>query len=245
MENNKKKNHFSSIMIIILISILLLIIVGFVYYNNNSKEKENGINNITFNGIYKNNNMAIWLYEDDNNVYYLSSLDYPMIYTRGKLKKENNKALGNLNITIYENSITVQNSNVLNGTYNKNKEITFEEFWNSGYGDTSLFNTKYNGKYESGINSVSIYQDSETEARVIINTSKEKVSYQFSISEHGSLMYFTNEYKWYVTYNKDDKNKVIIRKEKIGSNEEVYSYLLTKVSNINMKDVINSEVDIK
>ena len=245
MKNNTKKN----ITIIILMLLLILIIFGFVFYNKKETSVSPENSNVEqksykFNGLFKNNNKALLLYEEDNNIYYVGFFDYPNVYTMGVLKKNNNVAFGKINITLKDNTINIQNDSILEGIYSKEKEITFEELWNLGYGDTKLFDSKYNGKYQDENGIIMIYQVDDKTARVLIDYENEKVSYKFPINEFGSLAYFNGEKKYDISYL-DSSDTIIFSRKANDSEAKDDFHLINKVSNISMKDVINSNVSFK
>ena len=239
-QNNKKKTILPIIVSILIIFIILIALIFFLSRNTSKTNEIDKTKTYEFNGLYKNDNKAILLYEEDDNVYYVTFIEYPNVYNYGKLTKENNKAVGNINIIENDNSIEVNDSTMLKGKYSKDKGVSFEEFWTIGFGDTNLFNSKYNETYENDDITVIVFQTKENVARVLIIKDKEIFSSNFSITDSGSLLYVDNKFKYDISYSSDKKtDRIAITKKNLDSNKEEYDYLLNKISDVTMKDFIN------
>ena len=194
----KKKSYFLVMMVVI-----LLIGIGAFFILRNIEK--NG-----FSGKYINGDKELVLYQNsDNELYYVISNVY------GKATVNNNEATDTKNNTQYkfvlkENMINLSSSNTeLNGDYQKEKSIDYDEFYKLAYGDKKYFDSKYNGIFTYQGDVIKMYQSNENEVIVFLNNlDKKKGFLRLAINENKE----TGEATLYTGYN--DKTHMFITQGK-------------------------------
>lgn len=179
---------------------VLLLLVGVLYAvktpNEEPKKEEEIVQPIY--GKYANSNYELGIYEFDSYVY----LVIPnVIYGKGRI--DNNQMNFNYNNYYYKltfgNGVITINSNDerVNGVYNRKTDLTYDAFYEFGYGNIDYFDTQYNGVYNNDNFEIVMYQSSESEVLGFITTTeKEKKLVHFKIKDDNTLVGTYNDEKY-------------------------------------------------
>ena len=161
--------------LIILFIGIILIIMGAVWFllgkNTDNTNNDNNDDKLVFSGRYKNSETVLDIYQINDTEAYFVVDD---IYGKGTIN--GNQLLATKNNISYKVSF---NDNTINfetdvsgisGIYNKEKTITFDEFFTNNYGSVDYLNSNYNGIFKTEYDDeVDVYQVGENKFLVLCN----------------------------------------------------------------------------
>ncbi len=199
--------------LVMIIPLLLAIILGFLglrYLNKDSAPVDpNFSENIEptptmevedtkypYTGIYENGEILIYLYQfDDEYVYFSISNSF---YGRAMINSDKAEGMiifdipsANYVFSLNENDLNVETDSdkVPSGLYTRKGGLTISRFFELTFGgNSSNFNSKYNGLYQSGINTIYMYQLDEKHVKVIIFNDVNNLKLECEINENGELV---------------------------------------------------------
>lgn len=188
---------------------LLLLLVGVLYAvktpNEEPKKEEEIVQPIS--GKYANSNYELGIYEFDSYVY----LVIPnVIYGKGTI--DSNQMNFNYNNNYYKliftkDAVRVESSDArVNGVYERKGDLTYDGFYEFGYGNIDYFDTQYNGVYNNDNFEIVMYQSSDSEVLGFVTTAEnEKKLIHFKIKDDNTLVgtykdekYTIQKYEYYI-----------------------------------------------
>lgn len=138
--------------------------------NENGNETEDDDGEIVFSGKYLSSSKELLLYQvNDYELYFVID------NVKGRARVINNEAEGTKNGITYlfvvrGKKITLKISDQEESiVFERISDLTFEEFYNTTYGNIEIFNSTYNGAYENDDMRITIYQADENEVYAFIN----------------------------------------------------------------------------
>lgn len=203
----------------ILIVIIVLIALGIIYMLSAPKsDKEepqitptpevvNYPEGLAYTGKYSKEDKEIFVFQINNNeIYYVISIE---VYGKASISNgEAESVAGGINYKMIFNGNNVEvtsSDETYSGTYIKESGITYEEFFNTNYGNIKYLNSKYNGKYSNDELEISIYQISENIVVCFISDlDGSKVSMGLNIDAENKITntYYNDDYEITVEDNK-------------------------------------------
>ncbi len=246
---NKKVKY----LFIIIGIILLLFGIIFILKNNNKEQNKNTNEEINekiypFNGVFKNENKVIYMYQCDENNAFVSSKDGNIKMRLMIDAKAENIAKGYLdidecNFEINDEILKIETNNdrLQNGDYKKESSISAEEFFEVLIGKTDYFNEKkYNGLYKLENSNLYMFQYSNDEVYVIIDSDKGSYMNKAYISDENNLFMGDFSSNYQIVLDKDSLTFIIVSKNEMStSSDDIFDGLYTKVKEITPLDVIS------
>ena len=237
------KRNIAKIIISISIILILLSIIIIVLNSNNKTTEDTNID--SYNGLYSNDDSEIWLYEDNDVVYYITSKDSKKVDSLGKLTKNDNKLTGKIEIIKKHDTIKISDREQ---EYHFDRDITIDEFFEFGYGKNKYFNSDYNGYYSAAKEYLYIYQSDEKEVKVIININNKKDFLTFNIDSMNSLISYGEDGQYSIIYSDGKSHDIMFTKKNTTFNdkgiktneEEVYTLLLKKKNTVTKIDIVKN-----
>ncbi len=228
--------------IVILISAVLLITGIVLLLFNNKKEK------IEYIGIYKKDDVVINVYQyTDEKIYFTGSNKlYGLAYI------EDGVATGEVaqytyKFTKEDDNIKLEsnNENIPSGVYIKEEgseeKVTINYIFDSWYGDSKIFDSKYNGLYQNDNGTIMMYPIADKQVMVIITTKNGDLKNSFIESADNYLVKSFKEMSYGIIV-KDDEIEFVTMNESEVQPDDVYNGIYKKVRKLEMEDVINNEI---
>lgn len=250
-DKSMKKRMIGIFSFIIGVIGVVLILTG-IFLNNNSQQKpkspSNKIVKYPYNGIYVYNDVSIYVYqEDDETVYFGRNKN-----TRCRARVENELARGICNggnesdeytLTIIDNMLEIEsnNSRILSGLYTKVSDIKLEEYFEVTYGNTSSFQSKYNGIYRLDDKEIVLYRVYEDSVKLIASSSSSTLVITLNIMEDDTLS-VTMEDKT-ITIKLDDRGNLIFNTKGINEGTtKQFDGEYNKIKFITFSDILKNDI---
>ena len=218
---------------------LILVAIGIIIIKNNDKT-------IYYSGLYTKDGIKINIFRKDDKLYYTVKKD---IYGILNLDEENNKASGERFSYKYSYSfetdgldIESDDNSIPSGHYKREKDITFEEYYESAFGEKKYFDSEFNGIYKNDLGTIYIYQISESYCNVIIDHKNGFKKGYFNISDEFNYNINSTEGDAIFTISVME-DKAVVETTLIRVDREMqYDGEYTKVSSLKMEDLITNRL---
>lgn len=155
------------------------------------KKEEPSIEKV-WSGIYSNDNSTLKIYQvDSNEIRFDIEGDS---YISGSATINGNKATGEIFSTYSFElndktiSFTTDDEDIANATFTKTNDYSKEDFYKDNIGDPTLVSSNINGIFENNGITIKIYQISETEASILINSDNSYFSRDIEIKDNKLIL---------------------------------------------------------
>ena len=151
-------------------------------------KKEEPIIEKVWSGIYTSDNSTLKIYQvDSKEIRYDIDGDY---FVSGHATINGNKATGKIFSTYSFElndktiSFTTDDEDIQNTTFIKTNEYSKEDYYKDNLGDPKLVSSNFNGIFENNGTKIKIYQKSEKEASILINSDDSYFSRDIEIKDN-------------------------------------------------------------
>ena len=210
---------------------------------NNTPSNNNSTTGIsTYNGVYKLDNATLKLYAvSDSSVAYsctsgFSSASGSFDYADGKLNYSFFDDVYSAHLDDNKNLVLESTSDIMkSGTYTKSSDYSEDDYYKDNYGNLSLLDNEFNGKYTLNSDYINAYQPKEGYVKVS-GLLGESGNIEFDLEKDGDK-YVTELFDDYyeLTFNGDSLHVVVKENGSV-----TYDNTLTRTGKLTKKDIISN-----
>ena len=237
-------------LLLIVFGVVLVVLAAFLLLSNKSskkdKEEDNPIQDepksTGVSGLYSDGNFNIYIYRNDKEEVYITTSNH--LYGMGTL--DNNSIVGKIDnseikIAIDNDTITIETDpEILGGVYKKEKDLSFETFFDECFGSSAdkMFKSKYNGIYGEETKSVIVYQEDSDWVRVLIDDlNGEKKAFRMTIVDKALI---TRDERYnYLAYIDDSIMTFVIEDLEDTETDKTEFTAYVKIRDAEKQDVLN------